>query len=59
MKMMKDTAPTEAVGRTIDGGQEAIMEILAKGGPEGPLLSLAPVSLARAQRHSGDGWVWF
>jgi hypothetical protein len=28
MKTMKDTAPTEAVGCTIDGGQEPIMEIL-------------------------------
>ncbi len=29
MKMMKATVPTEAVGRIIDAGQEAIMEILA------------------------------
>ena len=28
MKKMKQTAPMEAVGSTIDGGQEAKMEIL-------------------------------
>jgi len=35
MKMMKDTAPTEAVGCTIDGGQEARMEIRVEAKPVG------------------------
>jgi hypothetical protein len=30
MEMMKHTAPAEAVGCTIDGGQAAIMGILVK-----------------------------
>ena len=34
MERMKETAPTEAVGCTIDGGQEAKMEILVEGSAE-------------------------
>jgi hypothetical protein len=71
MKMMKATVPTEAVGCIIDGGQEAIMEILVEMRqfqvftyPEEP--ELAPSWAAGVARDgkterkgsNGGGWVY-
>ena len=58
METPHKTAPTEAVGRTIDGGQEAIMAILAKDTPLWDSGLMGPVSLKvveiRMERGEGE-----